>query len=201
MALAAAGDPDWNEELKPGPLEIGFDSFFGTPKTHNEPPLVFVENHRVVGLDPADPICDRQFPVGPHGTMLGEPRRRRATGRKIDFIMADKAAAFLAAEQRTSRSFSILPSPRRMCRSILRPSFAAQASAGLYGDYIQQLDHCTGLVLDALEKTAMRMTPWSCSPATTAACTIAMHSMRAIAAMANCWVKRPTPGKGGIACR
>jgi hypothetical protein len=48
-----APDPDWNAELKPGPLEIGFDSFFGTPKTHNEPPLVFVEDRHVVGLDPA----------------------------------------------------------------------------------------------------------------------------------------------------
>ncbi len=27
---------DWNAELNPGPLEIGFDSFFGTPRTHTE---------------------------------------------------------------------------------------------------------------------------------------------------------------------
>jgi arylsulfatase A-like enzyme len=50
------GDLDYNAELKPGPLEIGFDSFFGTPRTHNEPPWVFVENHRVAGWDRADPI-------------------------------------------------------------------------------------------------------------------------------------------------
>jgi arylsulfatase A-like enzyme len=48
--------PDYNGELRPGPLEIGFDEFFGIPATNDRIPTVFVRNHRVVGLDPADPI-------------------------------------------------------------------------------------------------------------------------------------------------
>ncbi len=39
----------WNGELKPGPLEVGFDYFFGVPTSNNWPPFVYVENHRVVG--------------------------------------------------------------------------------------------------------------------------------------------------------
>ena len=56
LGFGRTGDPDYNAELKPGPLEVGFDSFCGCPRTHNEPPFVFVENHRMVGHDPADPI-------------------------------------------------------------------------------------------------------------------------------------------------
>ena len=48
--------PDYNGELKPGPLEIGFHEFFGIPATNDRIPTVFVRNHRVQGLDPADPI-------------------------------------------------------------------------------------------------------------------------------------------------
>jgi len=48
--------PDYNSELRPGPLEIGFDEFFGIPATNDRIPTVFVRDHRVVGLDPADPI-------------------------------------------------------------------------------------------------------------------------------------------------
>ena len=48
--------PDFNSDVKPGPLEIGFQYFFGLPATGDRVPCVFVENHRVVGLDPADPI-------------------------------------------------------------------------------------------------------------------------------------------------
>ena len=50
------GGPDWNGELKPGPLEAGFDYYFGIPIVNSYPPYVFVENHRVVGLDQDDPI-------------------------------------------------------------------------------------------------------------------------------------------------
>lgn len=48
---------DWNAEIKPGPLEVGFDRSFIIPATVDRVPCVFVEGHRVVGLDPADPIA------------------------------------------------------------------------------------------------------------------------------------------------
>ena len=50
------GKVDWNGEVKPGPLEIGFDYAFIIPATGDRVPCVYVENHRVVGLDPKDPI-------------------------------------------------------------------------------------------------------------------------------------------------
>ena len=50
------GRPDWNGEIKPGPLEIGFDYSFLIPATADRVPTVFVENHRVYNLDPNDPI-------------------------------------------------------------------------------------------------------------------------------------------------
>lgn len=51
-----AGNLDWNGTIQPGPLEIGFDYAFIMPATGDRVPCVYVENHRVVGLDPRDPI-------------------------------------------------------------------------------------------------------------------------------------------------
>jgi arylsulfatase A-like enzyme len=51
-----SGNIDWNGEIKPGPLEVGFDYSFIIPATGDRVPCVFVENHRVAGLDPKDPI-------------------------------------------------------------------------------------------------------------------------------------------------
>lgn len=48
--------PDWNGDLKPGPLEIGFDRCFLLPTTNDRVPQVYVEDHRVKNLDPADPL-------------------------------------------------------------------------------------------------------------------------------------------------
>ncbi len=51
-----AGDLDWNGEIKPSPLDIGFDESFIMAATGARVPCVYVRDRRVVGLDPADPI-------------------------------------------------------------------------------------------------------------------------------------------------
>ena len=48
--------PDWNGEIKPGPLELGFDYCYLLPSTNDRVPSVYVEDHHVANLDPADPL-------------------------------------------------------------------------------------------------------------------------------------------------
>jgi arylsulfatase A-like enzyme len=50
------GNIDYNTVIKPGPLELGFDHAFYFPATGDRVPCVFVRDHKVEGLDPADPI-------------------------------------------------------------------------------------------------------------------------------------------------
>ncbi|OYV05051.1 MAG: arylsulfatase, partial [Verrucomicrobiales bacterium VVV1] len=42
--------PDYNKELSPGPLEIGFDHSYIMAATGDRVPCVYVQDHRVVGL-------------------------------------------------------------------------------------------------------------------------------------------------------
>jgi arylsulfatase A-like enzyme len=56
LGLGEAGGADWNGEIKSGPMDIGFDYNFILPATGDRVPCVFVENRKVVGLDPKDPI-------------------------------------------------------------------------------------------------------------------------------------------------
>ena len=63
--------PDWNGLLKPGPLEIGFDRCLLLPTTNDRVPQVYVENHRVLNLDPADPLwVGKKKPSPDHPTGL-----------------------------------------------------------------------------------------------------------------------------------
>ncbi len=48
--------PDWNGILAPGPREIGFHYNFLLPTTNDRVPQVYVENDRVLNLDPKDPL-------------------------------------------------------------------------------------------------------------------------------------------------
>ena len=56
LGLGDGGTIDWNGEIKPGPLEVGFGSVFFMPATGDRVPTVFIRDHRVDNLDPADPI-------------------------------------------------------------------------------------------------------------------------------------------------
>ena len=47
---------DWNVDISPGPESIGFSHHFIIPATNDRLPTVYLENNRVVGLDPEDPI-------------------------------------------------------------------------------------------------------------------------------------------------
>lgn len=48
------GDVNWNQDIKPGPLEVGFDYSFLIPATGDRVPVVYVENHRVINLKESD---------------------------------------------------------------------------------------------------------------------------------------------------
>ena len=40
---------NWQEPLRPGPQDLGFDYYFGVPIVNSAPPYVFMENDRIVG--------------------------------------------------------------------------------------------------------------------------------------------------------
>ncbi|MBA4030521.1 MAG: arylsulfatase [Planctomyces sp.] len=50
------GNLDWNGPIQPGPLQIGFDESFIMAATGDRVPCVYVDQDRVLNLDPSDPI-------------------------------------------------------------------------------------------------------------------------------------------------
>jgi arylsulfatase A-like enzyme len=56
LGLGPDGGPDWNGDIKPSPLDLGFDYNFIMAATGDRVPTVYIEGRRVVGLDPKDPI-------------------------------------------------------------------------------------------------------------------------------------------------
>ncbi len=70
LGLGAEGKgPNWNGAIAPGPREIGFDYNFLLPTTNDRVPQVYVENDRVLNLDPKDPLwVGDKAPAGDHPT-------------------------------------------------------------------------------------------------------------------------------------
>lgn len=53
---------DWNAQIKPGPLEVGFDESFIVPVTNDRVPTVFVKGHEVYKLSQKDDSLKIRYP-------------------------------------------------------------------------------------------------------------------------------------------
>lgn len=152
---------DYNGEIKPGPLEIGFDHAWIIPATGDRVPCVWVENHRVVGLDPADPIrLDYSVKRGdPESFINGIPRIGRQIGGKaalwkdddISTVIAAKSCAFL--EQHKEQPFFLEVATHNIhVPRVPNPKFRGTSQCGVRGDTIVEFDWIVGQVLDALDR-------------------------------------------------
>ncbi|MCB1085804.1 MAG: arylsulfatase [Verrucomicrobiae bacterium] len=180
LGLGPKGGADWNGEIKPGPLEIGFDYCFLIPATGDRVPCVYVENHRVVGLDPSDPIQVRfgkklgDEPTGKENPELlkmhpshghdmtivnGISRIGYMTGGKsarwVDEDMADhlteKAVAFIKEQKKDEPFFLYFSYHDIHVPRVPHPRFVGKTGMGPRGDAIVQMDWCTGQILDTLD--------------------------------------------------
>ena len=179
LGLGGPNGPDWNGEITPSPRNIGFDYDFVIPATVDRVPCVYVENDRVVNLDPKDPIfVDYNKKVGnwptgkenpellkmksSHGhdnTIInGIGRIGYMTGGKsalwVDEDIADtivsKAKAFIA-KNKENPFFLYLGTQDVHVPRIPHPRFAGKSGLGVRGDVILQLDWTIGQLMHTLD--------------------------------------------------
>lgn len=154
--------PDWNGELKPGPLEAGFDYYFGIPVVNSHPPFVFVENHRVVGLDPNDPfvfgaaakgkVHAQDFPEKKNIQAVGGARRAHELYRdeEVATTLTERAVQWL--KQSREQPFFLYFAPGNIHHPFTpHRRFQGTSDCGLYGDFIHELDWTVGELLRAVD--------------------------------------------------
>lgn len=180
LGLGPKGGPDWNGDIKPGPLEIGFNYCFMLPSTGDRVPCVYMENHRIVDLDPADPIqvsykgkvgneptgkenpeqLKMKFAHGHDQTIVnGVSRIGYMTGGKkarwIDEDMADvltnRAINFID-KNKTKPFFLYFATHDIHVPRLPHSRFVGKSGMGPRGDAILQLDWTVGAILEALEE-------------------------------------------------
>ncbi len=159
---------DWNAPLKPGPLELGFDHYYGVPTVNSHPPFVYVENHHVVGhvYDADSPDYDpfdynkgagtQGYTEELHEKMklddIGGAKAAHALFKdhEVGLHLADKAVDWIDANKDSS-FFMILSTTHIHHPFTPAPQFQGTSDAGLYGDFLHELDHIVGMILDKLE--------------------------------------------------
>lgn len=139
---------DLNSELDPGPLEVGFDYFFGG--NGNKTPCVWIENHRVVGLEPDDPLSIRETKSGGWRVQGGQAARALRTSENNMDRMVRSACEWLERRKGERRFLYFAPNNVHAPHS---PSsrFKGASGCGPYGDYMVELDDAVGQLRHCLE--------------------------------------------------
>ncbi|MBM4031592.1 MAG: arylsulfatase [Planctomycetes bacterium] len=159
LGLGPAAPTDYNSEIKPGPLEVGFDYAWIIPATGDRTPCVWVENHRVAGLDPNDPIgLDYSVKRGePKSFVNGIVRIGGQTGGKaalwkddeIADTLARKADAFIE-KNKDKPFFLYLATHDIHVPRVPHARFRGTSKAGVRGDAVHSFDWTVGQVLATL---------------------------------------------------
>lgn len=151
LGMGASGKiTDWSGELKPGPLEIGFDHFFGMGSNPWSGPHSFIEDRHVVGRVPGKPVTVTRG--GADGTTSGIDKPFDYD--RITATLTDKAVAWIG--QKSDKPFFLYFAHTAVHRPVApNPTFKGKSPYGIYGDYIEELDASVGRVLDTLDKLKM----------------------------------------------
>jgi len=174
---------DWNAEIKPGPVELGFDYEFITPATLDRVPCVYLEGNQVLNLDAHDPIrVDYKNPVGNDPTGVSNPgllkmkanpqhsgtiingvsrigfmsggNSARWVDETMSDLMGDRVVRFME-ENKKKPFFIYYAMAEPHVPRIPNPRFAGRTKLGRRGDSIVQLDFEVGKVLAALDRLGL----------------------------------------------
>ncbi len=180
LGLGGPGGADWNGDIRPGPLEVGFDYSFIMAATGDRVPCVYIENHRVVGLDPKDPIrVSYDAPVGDDPTGREHPElltMKPSYGHdgtivdgisRIGFMSGGRAARWKDEDKADTLTRQAVQFMERNAGGpfflyfathdphvprVPHPRFVGKSGCGLRGDVIVEFDWCVGEILAALER-------------------------------------------------
>ncbi|WP_232494538.1 sulfatase family protein [Novosphingobium kaempferiae] len=174
------GKVDWNGEIGPGPLDIGFDHGFFMPATLDRVPTVLIDGRRVANLDQNDPIAVSygakmgDEPTGAkHPEMLrygadpehsntivnGISRIGYMTGGKsarwndenLSDLLLEKAVDFISAKRAAPFFLYYAVNEPHVPRAP-NPRFVGKSGMGPRGDAILQLDWTVGELMRALDR-------------------------------------------------
>ena len=146
---------DYSRPIKGGPIDHGFDRFYGTACCPTTDWLyAYIENDRVP-VPPVGAIDKSSYPKNPYTNdfRLGWAAKNFDAS-EVDMVFLDKSLAFLREHTKTTptKPFFLFHSMQAVhLPSIPAKQFRGKTKAGPHGDFIYQMDWIVGKLMDELD--------------------------------------------------
>ncbi len=174
------GTQNWNGHITPGPSDIGFDYSFILAATGDRVPCVFVENERVINLDPKDPISvsyEKNFEGEPTGKLNPELLKMHPSHghdmsivngiSRIGFMKGGKSALWIdeeIADVITGKALAFIEKSKDKpfflyfatqdahVPRVPNPRFVGKSGMGPRGDALIEFDWSVGEVIKTIKR-------------------------------------------------
>lgn len=156
-------DYNCSQPLRGGPTDHGFDHYFGIPASLDQPPYFYIRDNRCVEA-PTDSIAGNQSDDAIWTDIQGAFWRGGGIApnfshREVLPRFTEETLSYLNAhrEDRAQTPFFMYLALAAPHTPWLPPdSLRGSSDAGLYGDFVTQVDGAVGRVLDTLDRLGMR---------------------------------------------
>ncbi|MCX6924957.1 MAG: sulfatase-like hydrolase/transferase [Verrucomicrobia bacterium] len=149
---AEPGDIDWSKPITGGPIERGFDYYFGV-NAPNFSPYLFIENDRIVGQPPTEVWPGLGSRLSQHAGPAQQGFDRKQTAPTL----ARKAVELITGAAKPSAHPLFLYFALTGPHSPIIPNDAFKGKSGIgdYGDFVMEMDWTVGEVTKALERSGL----------------------------------------------
>jgi len=145
----AAEDFDWTKPFPGGPLDQGFDRYFGDG-TINFPPYCWIDNDLFQTI-PTKPVIKSE-PLAGGGTFRPGPMAESWKPYDILPTMTKKTVEWIESQKSDQPFFAYLAFNSPHYPIVPNKEYHGKSQAGYYGDFMIETDAMVGKVLTALEK-------------------------------------------------
>ncbi|WPR71969.1 arylsulfatase [Flavobacterium sp. NG2] len=153
---------DYNKPFAGGPIDCGFDYFFGLNASLDFPPYVFSKNNKLITIPNATlPSQGKRtdFPDGKKNDLEGGQLMMRKGVKAKDFeaknvmLALTKRSVNYIEDYSSNKPFFLYISLTAPHTPVLpRDEFLGKSKAGIYGDFIQELDWTVGQIVSAIKE-------------------------------------------------
>jgi len=154
LGLGTAAKTDFTQPLRPGPLDQGFDEYFGIPASLDMPPYVFVDGERVQEQPTKTIETNGEVKRGPY--WRGGPIAPSFQMEEVVPKITDRACKFIEGAVKAKQPFfAYVPLPGPHTPWVPSKPFQKKSKAGLYGDYVEEIDASIGKIVDQLQASSV----------------------------------------------
>ena len=140
---------DWTKRFPDGPLDQGFDYYFGDG-TINFPPYCWIEGDRFVTI-PTKPVI-KSTPLAGGGSFRPGPMAESWNPYDILPTITQKTIEWISKQEKDQPFFAYLAFNSPHYPIVPNKPYHGKSQAGYYGDFVIETDAMVGKVLNALKK-------------------------------------------------